>query len=210
MRIVVSFLSLICFSQFSMAQGGSQDYGQANQPAPTVEPFKIHALSLGVGLNVSRTKGLAEAGYGLATGAKYSFFFSPKVGVFTGVDYTQRSGAENGAEFSMPSLDIPLGLTFRYRNMLDGESATYLGAYYALPLTGEADDGTSTVELEGEGHFGFLLHTETYFPVTPEFNLGFFAGFKFGFGDAVTEVDGIASPDNNTALDINLGLAARF
>lgn len=167
-------------------------------------------ITANLGFNMTRVKNLDESGFGLMLGGKYSYFFSPKVGAFIGLDYMQRNASENGLEFTSSAIDIPLGLTFRHTNFFETLSATFLGVYYTLPQGGELTQTGSSADTEGENHFGFLFHSESYFEVSPGFDLGFFGGLKFGFGDQISKVGNLDSTTENNTLDVSFGLAAKF
>ena len=181
------------------------------------QEFQSHVFTANFGLNISHIEDIDSAGYGFMLGGKYSFYFSPKVGVFVGLDYMQRNAEESLYEFKMTSIDIPFGLTFRYKTWI-APGATFLGLYYNLPQGGKAKyTGTEDVvfdktslDIEGENHLGFLLQTESYFEVNENFNLGFFFGLKFGFGDYISKVDKISDPNKNNTLDLMFGAVARF
>ena len=180
--------------------------------------FRQHVITGNLGMNMSAIKEIEEPGYGLMLGGKYSFYFSSKVGVFIGLDYIQRNASENNWDVKMTSIDIPFGLTFRYRNWFDALGATFLGLYYNMPQSGGKIEYSGSyapfkgesVDLEGENHLGFLLHSETYFEVAENFNLGFFGGLKIGFGDYITKWGENDQSDKNNTLDVTFGLAAKF
>ena len=186
------------------------------------ERFQESAITLNLGMNMTRIKEFDDSGFGLMIGGKYSYYFSPKVGAFIGIDYMQRNASEEGKipgktetlNAKLNFIDIPFGLTFKYRNILSADGATFLGLYYTLSHGGKLKIKSKSLDTEGEDHLGFLLHSETYFEVNENFNLGFFAGLKFGFGNAITEIKSSEgrmdfNKDTNT-LDVMFGVVAKF
>ncbi len=185
-------------------------------PAQTMEQ---HIITGNVALNWSLIRGISVTGYGLMLGGKYSYFFSPKVGAFIGLDYVQRNASENEWEYQLTSVDIPFGLAFKYRSWFDNSlGATFFGLYYHNPLEGNVEykgdkivvDGPPKRKIEGAGHLGFFLQSEMYFKVTENFSLGLFYGIKFGFADAITKVGTRKSKYNNSTMDMMFGLTTRF
>ncbi len=188
--------------------------------ADRVKGFQEHIFTANLGMNMTRIKEFDNSGFGLMLGGKYSYYFSPKVGAFIGLDYMQRNASEEDLGVTLNAklnfIDIPFGLTFKYRNMLSADGATFLGLYYTLSQGGKlkASPGGDSLDLEGEDHLGFLLHSEIYFEVNESFNLGFFAGLKFGFGNAITK---LKSPEatadfykDTNSLDVMFGVVTKF
>ena len=178
-----------------------------------------HGVTVYGAADITKVKDISDAGVGFQIGAKYSYFFSQNVGLFIGGDYARRkvSMSGNTGDLTLPAIDIPVGLTFRFKGLKYAEHGVFMGAYYALPLEGtfkvpEVADAT----VKGKGNFGLLIQSDNYFPVTPGFDLGFFSAFKYGFGDAISEVSPTAATlkeqvaATSTAYNISIGFVGRF
>ncbi len=185
---------------------GTTDRIQKVQKQQTIKikEFQKHLFTANLGTTFSLIEKTGTKP-GLMLGGKYSFYFSPEMGVFIGLDYMERSFSNNfsthisahkALNLKMTSIDIPFGVTFRYGNPLSASGASFLGLYYSLPQNGKSElretfryrgEKSYSGDLEGKSYLGLLLHSETYFKINKTFALGFFFSLKFGFENAITK-----------------------
>lgn len=205
-------ISLFLVSVLQAKGNYSSDYELPREIASEEEsntPTNIKIYS-NVDLNITRISGVNDVGFGLTAGTDVVWHFSPAVGLFAGLDYSQIKGEESGDEVSVDYIDLPFGMAFGVASSRIGYStATHivnLGLYYGIPMT---DLKVGATKIDAENMLGLNFETHSDFKITDEFYLGFHIQVKYGFRDIIADNKnpfGSSSKPLTTAL----GLSARF
>jgi hypothetical protein len=161
---------------------GFSNLGHAQTDA---KPFNVWA-NLGFGLNLLSVGSLSDTSFQFQPEIAGAYYFTPNVGVFTGLGWTKyeiESSSDLVTDISF--LDIPFGFSFKYgRSFIpDASSMFNLGMFVGVPLSDLELDGVSIADAETP--FGLYIGSVTSFPVSEALNLGFGTSVKFPFGDVV-------------------------
>ncbi len=201
-------LMLLVVSIFTYVGASSVAMGMNSQN------FKQWNFFADLNLGITAVEEFEGNGFTFTLGATAAYFFSPNVGVFSGVEYMPRKADENNFEVELTGIDIPLGVMFRYNNgfMQGATSFFQLGLFYSmgLDLDGSPDpSGVFSAAFEEDSFFGFYLGGKTMFPINERLQLGINVATKFGMGDSIKgKVPGVEI-DSNT-VDLLFGLSLGF
>jgi hypothetical protein len=187
------------------SQAYCQGFGAGEQKPESALKVLSH-----VDLNITRVRGLDEAGVTFHGGAIGVYKFSPFIGMHLGAQFNRIAASEFGVDFTADYIDIPFGLTINYGNGFQGSSNFInIGGFYGLPI-GEGKlsaEGSEDVELETDGVFGINFGTHTLWPVSDKVSIGLHAFFKFGLKE-MFEVEGEITDTKYYAAGI--GISAAF
>ncbi|MGE0614919.1 MAG: hypothetical protein AB7P04_04710 [Bacteriovoracia bacterium] len=198
---------VLCASTSAFAATRAPEPSEESKPiVEGFSEFQGSFVTMNVGLNLlSRAKDTnSDWTQSFLGGATYSYYFTQNVGILTGAQFTRRALSVNGLSSGAGYLDIPLAFTFSPgKSMFGGASRshTHIGAYYALPLSDFSGDLTINFGSQSKSFFGIYVGSDTFFPVSPHFALGFGLWVKFGLGSAFQGADAAFG-------DIGLGLSA--
>lgn len=149
-----------------------------------------------------------------STGVRLSYFLSPSIGLFSGLDVATRAFELNSGKISSPIfLDIPFGVEFRHSGALGFKRAIQhfrLGGFFTAP-TGSLRDYGEVQAAEGKFTGGALLEGTVLFPILKNFYIGPNLGLKFGIRTPFS-----APPEYNyinkviSFLDYSMGLSTSY
>ena len=182
----VIFCFIIFFNINIWAHDSTEEPVRTNKE----KKFQRHSLTINLGMNFITDKNGAKLS--LMFGEKYSFYFTPKTGVFFGFDYIQRSFEQSGYENrsfvkKVNFVDIPFGFVFKRGDIRYPSAAIFIGSFYALPQGDKVLEKSKQRYLYRyserlKNSLGFFLHFENYFRINESFDLGFFLSMKIGGG----------------------------
>jgi hypothetical protein len=187
-------------------------YAEESFESATTVPYITTDAKVGINLLSSflTDNGATKNRISFSGGLSGNLFFSNNVGVFLGLDYATR-GYESvgGLKYTATWLDAPFGLVFSHRGLILSEvkMATKLGGFYAQPLGDLSTSGSSSVfNTTTRRSAGLYVASDSFFTVTPTFELGYSVWVKWGLSEAFEQ------PNFNeleTIMEIGMGLAAR-
>lgn len=206
---VLFVLSLTLLSSFA-ALGADTPAQPAASPAPAPAPTPVTpVIELPKGFFISPTAGMdvsvysgvnVGGGVGFVGQVMAQYFFTPTVGLYTGLSFVGRKMLLNTAGNPV-FLDVPLGMAFQYSLVPTVRNVIGLGVFYGIPL-GDYNDSSGAVPLQGTPGLDVMINT--YFPVADDVELGIGGNFRFGFNSPFKTVA------NATLLSVQLGLSARL
>ena len=143
---------------------------------------------------------------GFTGGITGSYHFSPYIGVFAGLNYTERGYSVDGSgiegRVTADYIDIPVGITFNYSGIAAVKSYTNIGALVAIPM-GDFE-GQDDVTGKAKSSVGFGLHLDSYaaFPVAENIHVGPKVWMDWVF----TNINGEDSPNDEDVNDVDFGI----
>ncbi len=161
--------------------------------------------SIGANVLSALTNSSLESSIGLEGFLHESYYFTPSVGLTSGLDYMSRGVTSGARSSSAPYLDIPLMMSFGTRGgwlSSSSVSTTNLGLYYALALSNFSGDLGTALGTKSN-YLGLVLSTNTLFPVSESFYMGFNVNLKYGLGKAFQGTQ-------SRFVDFGLGLVVGF
>ena len=145
-----------------------------------------------------------DGGFGFGLGALGTYYFSPFVGVYTGVEYFSRKYELNETS-NINYIDIPLGVGFRWKSGYVTHTGNF-GVFLSKPLDEFEDPGVVGGKAELQQMIGFEVGGATYFPVTEQFNPGMIFMGKFSFKSPFGSKDF----EDVRQVVLDFGLSGRF